>query len=109
MTYAAKFYSNFGNYTSNKKKFFPSIKIEDFEAILDSSTNFKDTKSIWDIIKYIIYDKSENVLNINLEEKNGKNCYYFGGIKKDTDDFLTKLNIQKEQSEIKRDKATLFK
>ena len=38
MTYAAKFYSNFGNYTSNKKKFFPSIKIEDFEAILDSST-----------------------------------------------------------------------
>ena len=83
MTYAAKFYSNFGNYTSNKKKFFPSIKIEDFEAILDSSTNFKDTKSIWDIIKYIIYDKSENVLNINLEEKNGKNCYYFGGIKED--------------------------
>ena len=83
MSYAAKFYSNFGNYTSNKKKFFPSISLEDFETILNLSLNFNDTKSIWDIIKYIIYDKSENVLNINLEEKNGKNCYYFGGIKEE--------------------------
>ena len=83
MRYAAKFYSYFGNYTSSKKKFFPSISLEDFEKILGVSTKFKDFSSIWEIIKYIIYDNSENVMNINLEEKNGKNSYYFGGIKEE--------------------------
>ena len=95
--YAAYFYSNFGNYTPNKKKFFPSISLKDFQSILEFSTSFKDIKSIWDIIKYIIYDSSENVININLEEKNGKNCYYFGGIKeeqiKKTDKTLKKNNL----------------
>ena len=95
--YAAYFYSNFGNYTPNKKKFFPSISLEDFQNILKFSTSFKDIQSIWDIIKYIIYDSSENVININLEEKNGKNCYYFGGIKeeqiKKTDKTLKKNNL----------------
>ena len=83
MRYAAKFYSYFGNYTSNKKKFFPSISIEEFEKILKISTSYNDFSSIWEIIKYIIYDNSENVMNINLEEKNGKNSYYFGGIKEE--------------------------
>ena len=96
MEYAAKFYSYFGNYTSNKKKFFPSISLEDFEIILKLSTSYKEINAIWEIIKYIIYDKSENVMNINLEEKNGKNCYYFGGIKeeqiKKTDQILKEKN-----------------
>ena len=81
--YAAKFYSYFGNYTSGKKKFFPSIPLEEFEKILKISASYNDFSSIWEIIKYIIYDNSENVMNINLEEKNGKNCYYFGGIKEE--------------------------
>ena len=94
--YAAFFYSNFGNYCVHKKKFIPSLKLEDFEEILKKSTSFKEISSIWDIIKYIIYDSSENVCNIDLEEKNGKNCYYLGGIKKEqiqeTDKILKKNN-----------------
>lgn len=93
--YAALFYSNFGNYNL-KKKFIPSLKLDDFEAILEISTQIQDIKSIWDIIKYIIYDDSERASYINLEEKNGKNSYYFGGIKEDqikkTDDILKKNN-----------------
>ena len=95
LKYAALFYTNFGNYLY-KKKFIPSIKSSDFEDILHLSPSFDDFKSIWDIIKYIIYDDSEKVSYINLEEKNGKNNYYFGGIKeeqiKKTDDILKKNN-----------------
>ena len=93
--YAALFYSNFGNY-SLKKKFIPCLKLEDFENILQLSPQIEDIKSIWDIIKYIIYDDSEKVSYIDLEEKNGKNSYYFGGIKeeqiKKTDGILKKNN-----------------
>ena len=93
--YVALFYSNFGNYHL-KKKFIPSLKLDDFEKILRMSKQFADIKSIWDIVKYIIYDDSEKVSYINLEEKNGKNGYYFGGIKeeqiKKTDDILKKNN-----------------
>jgi dipeptidyl-peptidase-3 len=95
LKYAALFYTNFGNYLY-KKKFIPSIKSSDFEDILHLSPSFDEFKSIWDIIKYIIYDDSEKVSYINLEEKNGKNNYYFGGIKeeqiKKTDDILKKNN-----------------
>ena len=93
--YAAYFYSNFGNYRL-KKKFIPSLNMNDFEAILKISPNFGDIRSIWDIIKYIIYDDSDNICYINLEEKNGKNCYYLGGIKKEqilkVDEVLKKNN-----------------
>lgn len=96
LKYVASFYSNFGNYCY-KKKIIPSINIEDFEKILGLCKTFnQDIKSIWDIIKYIIYDDAEKVSYINLEEKNGKNCYYFGGIKEEqirkTDDILKKNN-----------------
>lgn len=95
LKYVALFYTNFGNYLY-KKKFIPSIKSSDFEDILHLSPSFDEFKSIWDIIKYIIYDDSEKVSYINLEEKNGKNNYYFGGIKeeqiKKTDDILKKNN-----------------
>jgi dipeptidyl-peptidase-3 len=95
LKYAALFYTNFGNYLY-KKKFIPSIKSSDFEDILHLSPSFDEFKSIWDIIKYIIYDDSERVSYINLEEKNGKNNYYFGGIKEEqiikTDDILKKNN-----------------
>jgi len=89
LEYAAKFYSNFGNYTLKKKKFFPEFnKSEEenqkiFETILSTSSRFAEFSSIWQIIKGIIFDKSENVINIDLEEKEGKNCYYLGGIKKE--------------------------
>ena len=96
--YAANFYSNFGNYTTQlRKKFFPELKLQDFDNILKLSTKYNDIKSIWEIVKYIIYDNTENVMNINLEEKNGKNCFYFGGIKEDqirkTDEILKKNDI----------------
>ena len=95
MNYAASFYSCFGNYRM-KKQFIPSLSLNDFEDILKVSSKYNDIKSIWDIIKYIIYGDSENLSYINLEEKNGKNCYYFGGIKKDEilkiDEVLKKNN-----------------
>ena len=100
MRYAAKFYSYFGNYTSSKKKFFPLIPLEDFEKILRKSNQYNDFSSIWEIIKYIIYDSSENAMNINLEEKNGKNNYYFGGIKED--------QIKKIDEALKKKKISLL-
>ena len=103
LEYAAKFYSNFGNYTIKKKKFFPEFNKSEsesqaiFENILKTSTRYTEFSSIWQIIKCIIFDKSENVINIDLEEKEGKNCYYLGGIKKEqiqsTDGFLLSKDI----------------
>ena len=103
LEYAAKFYSNFGNYTIKKKKFFPEFNKSEsesqaiFESILKTSTRYTEFSSIWQIIKCIIFDKSENVINIDLEEKEGKNCYYLGGIKKEqiqsTDGFLLSKDI----------------
>ena len=95
LKYAAYFYSNFGNYNCYNKKFIPSLSREKFGAILSISDKFDDKiKAIWEILQYIIYNDSESA--INLEEKNGKNCYYFGGIKeekiRETDDFLKKNN-----------------
>ena len=105
LEYAAKFYSNFGNYTIKKKKFFPEFNKSEsesqaiFENILKTSTRYTEFSSIWQIIKCIIFDKSENVINIDLEEKEGKNCYYLGGIKKEqiqsTDGFLLSKDISK--------------
>ena len=103
LEYAAKFYSNFGNYTIKKKKIFPEFNKSEsesqaiFENILKTSTRYTEFSSIWQIIKCIIFDKSENVINIDLEEKEGKNCYYLGGIKKEqiqsTDGFLLSKDI----------------
>ena len=103
LEYAAKFYSNFGNYTIKKKKIFPEFNKSEsesqaiFESILKTSTRYTEFSSIWQIIKCIIFDKSENVINIDLEEKEGKNCYYLGGIKKEqiqsTDGFLLSKDI----------------
>ena len=93
--YVAYFYSNFGNYHM-KKKFVPEIKLNDFEEILKLSPSYQEIVSIWDIVKYMIYDDSESVSYINLEENNGKNCYYLGWIKEDqikkTDQILQKNN-----------------
>ena len=98
--YVAYFYSNFGNYSTSKKKFIPELSLNDFENILKISPSFKDISSIWDIIKYIIYDNSEIVNNINLEENNGKNCYYLGGI--------TKEKILKTDETLKKKKYSLL-
>jgi len=103
--YAANFYSNFGNYTTQfRKKFIPTLSLEDFENILQLSDNFNDIKSIWEIVKYIIYDNTENVMNINLEERNGKNCFYLGGIKEDqirkADEILENNNISLQNTRL---------
>ena len=105
--YAANFYSNFGNYTLQKKKFFPEFPkneknenqgIEYFTKILELSPKYQESiQSIWEIIKYIVFDESEDSKKIDLEEKEGKNCYYFGGIKKEQiqsiDNYLLSQNI----------------
>ena len=106
LEYAAKFYSNFGNYTIKKKKFFPEFKdnseeknILSFENILKlAGSKFDDLKSIWDSIKYIIFDKSETARNIDLEERDGKNCYYLGGIKREEIEATDKLLLSQDYS-----------
>ena len=98
--YAAYFYSNFGNYSASKKKFIPELSLNDLESILKISPAFNEISSIWDIIKYIIYDNSEIVNHINLEENNGKNCYYLGGI--------TKEKILKTDETLKKKKYSLL-
>ena len=95
--YAAYFYSNFGNYTPQKNKIIPNLPRDDFEKILKTKEEaFKDIQSIWETIRYIIYDNGENVMHINLEENNGKNIYYFGAYTKEkikkTDEILKKNN-----------------
>ena len=73
LEYAAKFYSNFGNYTIKKKKFFPEFNKSEsesqaiFENILKTSTRYTEFSSIWQIIKCIIFDKSENVFYYNSQ------------------------------------------
>ena len=98
--YAAYFYSNFGNYSRFKKKIIPTIKLQDFEEILNFSSSIKDISPIWDIIKYIIYDDSENACNIDLEENNGKNCYYLG--------LITKEKIKKIDEILKKNNYSLL-
>ena len=106
MEYVANFYSNFGNYTIGKKKFFPEFPkneknqnqgLDYFQKILELSPKKENILSIWEIIKYIVFDESEDAKKIDLEEKEGKNCYYFGGIKKDQieamDKYLLTQNI----------------
>lgn len=91
--YAAKFYSNLGNYSAHgKSKFIPELPQEKFEEILQSSTCFAEIKYIWDCIKDIVYDESLEHFTINLTEKKGKNSFYLGEIKleniKEIDEFL---------------------
>ena len=105
LEYAANFYSNFGNYTIKKKKFFPEFNgkseeenLKIFEDILRVSNKYKDFESIWNIIKYIIFDRSENARNIELEEKDGKNCYYLGGIKKEEIEATDRVLLSQDYS-----------
>lgn len=79
--YAAKFYANFGNYSSyGKIKFIPELPIEKFEDILFMSPNFSEISFTWKCIRDIIYDDRPQFRTINLEEKGGKNSYYLRGI-----------------------------
>ncbi len=99
IVYAAKFYSNMGNYSSfGNTKFVPELEIEKFEDILKCSPNWADIKYIWDCVKDIIYDNSSNYKTINLNEKGGKNSYYLGDIKeediKTIDKFLQSKGIE---------------
>lgn len=95
--YAAQFYSNFGNYNLyDRKKFVPELLQEKFEEILKSSTCFAEVKYIWDCIKDIVFDESEEFKTISLSENKGKNCFYLGEIKlesiKEIDAFLLSKN-----------------
>jgi dipeptidyl-peptidase-3 len=96
--YAAKFYSNMGNYSSyGNSKFIPELDCEKFEEILKCSSSYSEIKYIWDCIKDIVYDDSLNFKTINLNEKNGKNSYYLGDIReediKTIDKFLQNKGI----------------
>lgn len=91
-------------YTIKKKKFFPEFNKSEqdsqkiFDNILKTSSRFAEFSSIWQIIKFIIFDKSDNVINIDLEEKEGKNCYYLGGIKKEQIQSTDGLLLSKKMS-----------
>lgn len=90
ITYAAKFYANFGNYSSfGKKMFIPELPLEKFEDILNLSPAFNEFNFTWKCIRYIIYDNKPNLQTINLEEKGGKNSYYLGGINEEQ---ITKID-----------------
>ena len=105
LEYAAKFYSNFGNYTVKKEKFVPDLKtktenesISIFENILKISNKFDDFKLIWDTIKYLIFNKNDDSRKIDLEENYGKNGYYLGSITKEKIDATDKLLLSKDYS-----------
>ena len=105
LEYAAKFYSNFGNYTVKKEKFVPDLKTKTenesiliFENILKTSNKFDDFKLIWDTIKYLIFNKNDDSRKIDLEENYGKNGYYLGSITKEKIDATDKLLLSKDYS-----------
>lgn len=117
LEYVANFYANFGNYTLRKKKIVPEFpkssisnnnnidadiaaNIKRFEEILNLAGTEEAKKiimPIWDIIKYIVFDESDDTQRIDLEEREGKNSYYFGNLKKEEiesiDKYLTNNNI----------------
>lgn len=94
--YAAKFYSNFGNYFSyGRSKFIPELPQEQFEEILKSSDCYEnDIKYIWECVRDIVYDDSLEFKTINLSEKKGKNSFYLGDIRleniNEIDEYLKK-------------------
>ena len=61
------------------------------------SSTFSEIQYIWDCVKDIVYDNSEQSNNINLKEKGGINYYYLGDIKEDKikqiDNFLIDKKI----------------
>ena len=96
--FAAKCYSNGGNYESfGKRKFISELPIEKFESILKTSQTYQEISEIWEKVKNLIYENSSSFKTINLEEKNGKNAYYLGGIKEEEikmiDQYLQQKNI----------------
>ena len=106
LQYAAKFYSNFGNYTIKKEKFIPEFNagsieknIEIFGNILKLSEKYKDFDGIWTSLGYSIFNKSDADRKIDLEEKDGKNNYYLGlNIKKPQIEDADKLLLSKDIS-----------
>lgn len=98
IAYAAAFYSNMSNFHSfGHRKFIPEIECTVFEEILKCSPTFNEFNYIWDCVKEIVYDNSEQSNNINLKEKGGINYYYIGDIKeekiKQIDQFLNDNKI----------------
>ena len=53
------------------------------EEILRVSSTFNEIKDVWDCVKDVVYDSSEQSNNINLKEKGGINYYYLGDIKEE--------------------------
>lgn len=96
--YAAKFYSNLGNYNSfGNTKFIPELDIEKFDEILKCSDKYNEISYYWEVIKGVVYDNSINFKTINLTESGGKNSYYLSDIKeeniKQVDSFLQNKDI----------------
>ena len=96
MKYAAKFYSNSGNYTSyGYQKFIPELDSDKFEEILKCSKNYSEIQYTWECIKDIVYEYSTHYKSIGLNEKNGKNSYYLGEIKEEDIKAIDKYLLQK--------------
>jgi glycerol-3-phosphate cytidylyltransferase-like family protein len=86
-----------GNYYDNgSSKLIPSISLQKFEDILKTSNKFIEIKYIWDCVKEIIYDNSNNKNKDDLKRIN-RNYFYLGDIKEEqaqtVDKFLTQHNI----------------
>jgi dipeptidyl-peptidase-3 len=59
ISYAARFYSNLGNYSLyENKKLIPYLDCEKFEEILKCSDKFNEITYVWDCIKGIVYDSA---------------------------------------------------
>lgn len=96
--YSSKFYANVSNYLSfGKKKFIPELPKEKFELILKTSSYYNEhIEKLWERFKELIYNNSPNFTTINLEEKNGKNSYYLGGITEKEIDEVDKILEEKK-------------
>jgi len=101
LRYTSNFYSNMGNYfDEGYSKLIPNLPIQKFEEILKTSHKFEEIKYIWDCVKEIVYDNS-NEKNKDKEDLMSKmihrNNFYLGDIKEEqvqvVDKFLQQHNI----------------
>lgn len=73
------------------------MNADKFEQILQSSSLYDVINYTWKCIKDIIYDNSPSINTINLEDREGNNSYYLGGIQeeqiKTVDQFLQSRGV----------------
>lgn len=96
--FSATIYDNAGNYRSfGHDKIYCDVNQETFEEILKLSPNKDEVLSVYNEIKTLIFDTSEQTKTINLKERGGVSNYYLGGITEEeinkVDKFLSANNI----------------